>query len=74
VGAGQILRYDMIRAPYTIKQGQSVQLLAKGTGFSVSSEGQALGNATEGEIASARTASGQIISGVVKGGKLEINQ
>jgi flagellar basal body P-ring formation protein FlgA len=73
VGAGQILRYDMMRAPYTIKQGQSVQLLAKGTGFSVSSEGQALGNAAEGEIASARTASGQIISGVVKNGKLEIS-
>lgn len=72
IAAGQILRHDMLRAPYTVKQGQSVQLQVKGTGFSVSAEGQALNNAAEGDVASARTASGQIINGIVKGGKLEI--
>lgn len=74
VSAGQILRYDMVRAPYTVKVGQTVQLRVKGSGYSVSSEGQALGNAAEGEITSARTPSGQIVSGVAKGGALEITQ
>lgn len=74
VSAGQILRQDMIRAPYTVKTGQTVQLRVKGSGYSVSSEGQALGNAAEGESTTARTASGQIVSGVARGGALEIIQ
>lgn len=72
VAAGQILRPDMLRAPYSIRQGQTVQLKVHGSGFQVSSEGQALNNAAEGETTSARTASGQIISGIVKGGTIEI--
>lgn len=74
VGTGQILRYDMLRAPYTVKLGESVQLQVRGSGFSVSSEGQALGNAADGEKISARTASGQIISGFAKHGSIEIIQ
>lgn len=72
IAAGQILRNDMLRAPYTVKQGQTVQLNVLGSGFRVSSEGSALNNAAEGETTSARTASGQIVSGVVKGGAIEI--
>ena len=74
VGSGQILRYDMVRAPYSVKVGESVQLQVKGSGFSVSSEGQALGNAADGEKTSARTASGQIISGIAHSGSIEIIQ
>ena len=72
VAAGQILRQDMLRAPYSIRQGQTVQLLVKGSGFRVSAEGKALHNAAEGETTSARTASGQIINGVVNHGAIEI--
>ncbi|MGV8933120.1 MAG: flagellar basal body P-ring formation chaperone FlgA [Gallionellaceae bacterium] len=72
VGSGQILRYDMVRAPYSVKVGESVQLQVKGAGFSVSSEGQALGNAADGDKISARTASGQIISGIAHSGTIEI--
>lgn len=74
IAAGQILRHDMLRAPYSVKQGQSVQLKVVGTGFRVSTEGRALSNAAEGETTSARTTSGQIVSGVVKGGSIEISQ
>lgn len=74
VGTGQILRHDMLRAPYSIKQGETVKLQVKGSGFSVDSEGQALANAADGENISARTASGQIISGVAKSGCIEIYQ
>jgi flagella basal body P-ring formation protein FlgA len=73
VGAGQILRYDMLRAPFTVKQGQTVQVQVLGSGFRVSTEGQALSNAADGETTSARTASGQIVNGVVKGGVIEVN-
>jgi len=72
VSSGQILRSDMLRAPYAITQGQSVNLQVRGSGFRVSAQGMALGNAAEGEPISARSASGQIVSGVVKGGAIEI--
>ncbi len=74
VGSGQILRHDMLRAPYTVTQGQSVQLHAPGAGFRVSTEGRALSNAAEGETTTARTVSGHIVSGVVKRGAIEIIQ
>ncbi|HQS57075.1 MAG: flagella basal body P-ring formation protein FlgA [Gallionellales bacterium 35-53-114] len=74
IAAGQILRHDMLRAPYSVRQGQSVQLNVVGSGFRVSAEGRALNNAAEGETTSARTTSGQIVSGVVKAGAIEIIQ
>lgn len=73
VGAGQVLRQDMLRAPDVVTQGQMVQLQAGGTGFSVSSEGRALNNAAEGQSVQVRTASGQVISGTARtGGIVEI--
>jgi flagella basal body P-ring formation protein FlgA len=72
LAAGQILRSDMLRAPFTIKQGQSVQLKVLGTGFRVSAEGKALNNAAEGDTTTARTTSGQVVSGIVKSGAIEI--
>lgn len=73
VGAGQVIRQDMLRAPYTVKQGQNVQLRVSGSGFRVSTEGQALNNAAEGDSASARTTVGQIVNGTVKNGIIEIS-
>lgn len=64
IGTGQVLRLDMLRAPYSVKQGQVVQLQAKGEGFSVRSEGHALNNAEEGQIVQVRTPSGQVVSGI----------
>ena len=72
VGKGQLLRQSMLRDPYSVNQGQTVKLLATGQGFRIISDGQALNNATEGQTASARTASGQKVSGVVKDGMIEI--
>lgn len=74
VGKGQLLRQDMLRDPYTVIQGQTVQLQAAGQGFRIRSEGQALNNAAEGQTASARTASGQKVTGTVKDGVIEIKQ
>ncbi len=64
VGAGQALRQDMVRDVYTIRQGQTVQVLVDGKGFKVSSEGQAMNNAGEGQSVQVRTASGRLVTGV----------
>ncbi|OHC89086.1 MAG: flagella basal body P-ring formation protein FlgA [Sideroxydans sp. RIFOXYB12_FULL_59_6] len=62
IGAGQVLRQDMLRAPLLIRQGQTVKLRARGNGFVVSQEGQALNDAGKDEIVRVRTASSQVIS------------
>lgn len=66
--SGQVLREDMLRAPYTVQQGQVVQLVVQGAGFSVRSEGVALSNASEGQHANVRIASGRVISGTALSG------
>lgn len=73
IGAGQPLRAEMLMAPLVIQQGQTVKILSRGPGFSVSSEGRAMNNAAEGQIAQARTANGQSVSGIARpGGIIEI--
>jgi len=63
ISAGQILKQDMLRAAYTVQQGQRVKVIVKGAGFSVATDGQAINSAAEGQLVQVRTASGQIISG-----------
>lgn len=64
LSAGTVLREDMLRAPYSVKQGQSVQLIVQGSGFSLSNSGVAMNNAGEGETVQVRTATGRVISGI----------
>jgi len=74
ISAGQPLRADMLMAPLVIQQGQTVKVLSRGNGFSVSSEGRAMNNAAEGQIAQIRLGNGQTVSGVARqGGIVEIN-
>jgi flagella basal body P-ring formation protein FlgA len=71
--AGAPLRGDSLRAQQVVKQGQTVRLVTSGPGFQVSAEGRALNNAADGQIAQARTASGQVVSGVARsGGVVEV--
>lgn len=73
ISAGQVLRGDMLRPPYSVVQGQSVQLMARGNRFSIRSEGVALNNASEGQTVQIRTHSGRVISGIAgAGGVVEI--
>lgn len=64
VSQGTLLRAAMLRAPYSIKQGQAVQLSIQGNGFTISGSGVALNNAAEGETVQIRTPSSRVISGV----------
>ena len=66
VGPGLPLRQDMLKNAAQVTAGQMVRVVAQGDGFSVSSEGSALSNATPGQPVRVRTATGQILMGIVK--------
>ena len=73
LAANQPLRTDLLIAPFLVRQGQNVKLHARGENFSVSSEGKALNNAAEGQVAQIRAASGKTVSGIVQAdGSVEI--
>lgn len=72
--AGAPLRQDALRAPDVVLQGQTVRLTTAGSGFRISSEAKALNNAAEGQVVQARTANGQIVSGIARsGGNVEVS-
>jgi flagella basal body P-ring formation protein FlgA len=64
--AGQPIRPQMLRAPYVIQRGQTVNLVVQGRGFSIRSEGQALTDAAEGQVVQVRNKSGRILSGLAR--------
>lgn len=66
VGAGQALKQNMLRTPYTVIQGQAVQIQVAGQGYRIQHEGQALSSAAEGQHLRVRTSSGQVISGMAQ--------
>lgn len=66
VAAGMPVTQSMLRREIVVKAGQSVRLLAQGPGFEISAEAQALSAGAEGEIVRARTASGQVVSGLAQ--------
>ena len=72
--SGAPLRSDSLRVQPAVQQGQSVRVITSGPGFQVSTEARALNNAAEGQVVQARTASGQVVSGIAKaGGVVEVN-
>ena len=73
LSAAQPLRSDQLITPWAVQQGQSVRTVSSGPGFSVSSDGKALNNAAEGQVAQVRTNSGQVVSGIARrGGVVEV--
>lgn len=67
---GSPLRTDSLRNQQAVQQGQVVRLVSSGAGFRVSAEARALNNANEGQVTQARTASGQIITGIARTGSV----
>lgn len=64
IGAGQALRQDMLRAPFVIRQGQTVKLQVRGSGYAIGTEGQAMSDAASGQAVRIKVASGQIITAI----------
>ena len=59
---------DTLRSRPVVQQGQAVRLVTSGNGFSVSAEGKAIGNASDGQIVQVRTPSGSVVSGTARSG------
>lgn len=66
IGSGQPVKQASLRSAGSIQRGQTVRVTARGAGFAVSSDGQAMENAAPGSMVQVRMASGQIVSGVVQ--------
>lgn len=74
LGAGQALRSDQLQAPLVVRQGMSVRLISRGSGFAVSAEGKAINNAAEGQMVQVRMNSGQTLSGIAQAdGSVEVS-
>ena len=73
LAAGSVIKKEMLKMPTVIKQGQSVRVTSKGTGFSITTEGQALNAAAESEIVKVRVKNGSVVSGIAKrDGQVEV--
>lgn len=73
LAAGMPLRSDTLRAQQAVQQGQTIRVVSSGPGFQVSTDAKALNNAAEGQVAQARTTSGQVVSGIARaGGVVEV--
>lgn len=66
IAAGQVLREDMLRPPFSVTQGQIVPLMVQSNGFSVRSVGAALGNASDGQAVQVRSSSGRVVGGIAR--------
>lgn len=64
---GQALARDDLRQRQWFSGGDVVKVVARGAGFSVSGEGQALGPGIEGQPVRVRTESGRVLSGMAVG-------
>ncbi len=62
---GQTLRHGMVKPAQVFQAGSMVRIVAQGSGFSVTSNGQALTAGVVGEMARVRIDNGRILSGVV---------
>lgn len=64
IAAGAPLRRELLRGTVVIQQGQTVQVIAGGPGFTVSTEARALTRAEIGALVQAKTRDGRLVSGV----------
>jgi flagella basal body P-ring formation protein FlgA len=73
MNAGTVLRQEMLKVALAVQQGQTVMVISKGNGFSVSAEGQAMAKANEGQVVQVKVASGQMVTGIARnGGQVEV--
>jgi flagella basal body P-ring formation protein FlgA len=73
LSSGMPLRQSALRNQQAVQQGQTVRLISKGPGFSISAEAKAMTAGNEGQLVQAKTSSGQIVNGIAKlGGVVEV--
>ncbi|MDM0074642.1 flagellar basal body P-ring formation chaperone FlgA [Variovorax sp. J2P1-59] len=75
VAAGAPLRKELVRGLVVIQQGQTVQLVAQGQGFVVSTEGKAMTRAEVGATVQAKTREGRMLTGIAaENGQIRLSQ
>lgn len=67
MAAGQALRAADLKTRQWFSAGETVKLVARGAGFSVTTEAQALSHGLEGQPVRVRTASGRVLNGRATG-------
>lgn len=68
IAAGQVLRGNALRSAQSIERGRKVRLVVIRPGLVATSEGEAMATGAPGDYIQVRTASGQVVSGVVRDG------
>ncbi|MGE0330404.1 MAG: flagellar basal body P-ring formation chaperone FlgA [Ramlibacter sp.] len=66
---GQAVRIDMVRATPVVMAGDPVRLRILGAGFIVTSSGQAMNTAADGQSVRVRTELGKVLTGVAREGR-----
>lgn len=62
---GQALRQNMVRPAQVFQAGAQVRIVAQGTGFQITSDGQAISPGVVGQLARVRMDNGRVMSGMV---------
>lgn len=62
---GQALRQNMVRPAQVFQAGAQVRIVAQGTGFQITSDGQAVSPGVVGQVARVRMDNGRVMSGTV---------
>ncbi len=70
VAAGQAIPLDALRVVPAVRQGDAVTLVGKGTGFTITTDGIALGAAGPGDPVQVKTESGRIVTGTAERGRV----
>lgn len=70
INAGQPIRSSSLRNAQSVMRGTNVRINARGNGFMVSSEGEAMDTGAPGAVVQVRTAGGQVVSGIVRNATL----
>ena len=65
LGTGQALRQNMVRPAQVFQAGAQVRVLAQGTGFQITTDGQALSAGVVGQLVKVRMDNGRIMAGAV---------
>jgi flagellar basal body P-ring formation protein FlgA len=74
IGAGVVIRSDMLRSQTVVKQGQTVRLISAGKGFRITAEALAMADAGDGQVVRAKTTNGNIVSGIAtQGGEVNVS-
>jgi len=66
IPAGAPIRRELLRGAVAVQQGQSLQVVARGTGFIISAEGKAMTDAALGTLIQVKMHGGQLLSGIVR--------